>query len=244
VEHLDKIARALDFAGTAGWSTVWGIFDATSFTENADMVKVHFEGIAGGNSLIIDDISISPLPRDCSELIVDSDVEMGMAQFWERYGTQAGDLSTTAGVDGGLAARVTNRNSAWKGMEYEGVQWTDLTCFGTGQLWEITAQIKLMEQGGDAGVGCDVSSNQEVDRCPRLRLRLYDESDLSTHFYEEVKYNYVPSAWNTNGFNEFKGHFHVPIDGWTTMGKIRIIVSDVRKGVDIVVNNLSMKPMH
>jgi hypothetical protein len=163
VEHLDKIARALDSPGTAGWSTMRGIFDATSLSENADMVKFHFEYILGDHSLIIDDVSISPLPRDCSEFIVNSDVGRGTAQFWERYGTsQASDLSTTVGVDGGLAARVTNRKYAWQGIWYEGAQWIDLTCFGPDQMWGISAQIKLMKQGGDAGVKCDVSCNQEV----------------------------------------------------------------------------------
>lgn len=109
--------------------------------------------------------------------------------------------------------------------------------------WTISAQIRLFEQGTETGADCDISERiHTANRCPRLRVRFYDEGDPYTPVREEIIYSYT-AEWNKDGWNEFKAHVEAPMAGDWSINKLGIFVSEVREKVDIAVDNLSMVPM-
>lgn len=87
---------------TLSWYDVFGIFTADEFLVGADSLRLTFvsgsicesclvmlltfiqcqDNIKPRTNLDIDDVSISRLPQNCGELIVNGDMELGYAEFW------------------------------------------------------------------------------------------------------------------------------------------------------------------
>lgn len=181
----------------------------------------------------------------CSELIVNGDNELGVATFWSGSGVYNDKIMTTTGFGGnGVAARVTGRRSSWMGMWYSGEQYvTKEDCLAPSSRWKISAQIRLLEPGTDNGADCDISERIDTkQRCPRMRVRFYDEGDPYTPIREEILYSYTEN-WKKNNWNQFEGFVEVPSIDHSTINKISIVVAEARENIDIAIDNLSMVPM-
>lgn len=260
LEYAGGIARAMDSAADTddGYSTLWGIYQPSSTVTSAEKLYLFFTYT--GPKIIVDDItftemgsltrmaegaSATELSAACGDLIVNGDTEFGIAGFWSGSGVGNDKLSTTTGFGGtGNAVRVTGRNSSWKGMWYSGEKYMDkASCLVPASKWKVSAQIRLLEQGSDTGADCDTSERIDTNqRCPRLRVRFYNEGDPYTAIREEIIYEYT-SDWNKDGWNEFGAQVEIPSIKDNVINKVAIVVAEARTNVDIVVDNLSMTPL-
>lgn len=254
------IARAMDSAINTedNYSTLWGIFEPSDIQANADKLYLFFTYI-DNNHILIDDVSFKEMgavekmsdgatdgaSSACSELIVNGDTEFGISTFWSGSGMHNDKLSTITGYGGsGLAVRATGRDHSYKGIWYSGERYMSKeTCLTPSSKWKISAQLRLFEPGTDNGAECDPSERIDTSlRCPRLRVRFYNEGDPHTPIREEVLYNY-PAAWNKNVWNLFEAQVEVPGIHLNVINKISISVAEVRTNIDIAVDNLSMTPL-
>jgi len=260
IEALYKVARALDATSITedGFSTLWGIFEATDLTEAAAEVRMYFSYT--GQNMIIDSVSVKEVGNpssilkefsagdatsSCGELIVNGDNEFGVAGFWAGSGVSQDKVTTTSGFGGeGVAVRVTGRDHSYRGIWYSGQEYINKeNCLTKSSRWKISAQIRLLEPGTDNGADCDTSERGvTAKRCPRIRVRFYTTGDAYTPIREDVLHSYV-GDWNKNDWNEFNAEVEVPSMSGYTVNKIVIFVTDAREKVDIVLDNLSMVPI-
>jgi len=259
IEYAGGIARAMDSAIDTddGYSTLWGIYQPSDTVSSAEEVALFFTHT--GPYIIVDDISFTEMggltkmegasagdvAASCGDIIVNGDLEFGVAGFWSGSGLGNDNLSTMTGFGGtGNAVRVTGRSSSWKGMWYSGEKYMDKqSCLVPSSKWKVSAQIRLLAQGSDNGVDCDSSERIDTNqRCPRLRVRFYTPGDPYTPIREEVLYEY-PSGWNKDGWNEFGAQVEIPsIDG-NVINKVAIVVAEAKPNVDIALDNLTMTPI-
>ena len=260
LQYEGGIARAMDTAiNTAdGYSTLWGIFEPSAVQANAEHLYVFFTYT--GPYILVDDISFKEMggalktlsdgstdseASSCGELIVNGDTEFGISTFWSGSGIHNDKLSTITGYGGsGLAVRATGRDHSYKGLWYSGEKYMSKeTCLTPSSKWKISAQLRLFEPGTDNGVDCNTSERMDTAlRCPRLRVRFYNEGDYHTPIREEVIYNY-PEAWDKNHWNKFEAEVEVPGIQHNVINKVSIVIGEVRSNVDIAVDNLSMVPL-
>jgi len=259
LEYKGGIARALDSTTNTddGYSTLWGIFEPSDLTGSAADVRVFFSYT--GQNMILDSVSIKEMgsglstmklsegesPSSCGNLIVNGNNEFGVANFWSGSGMANDKIVTTTGFGGnGAAARVTGRHRDYTGMWYSGQQYINKECLTPSSKWTISAQVRLFEPGTDIGADCDTSERVHTkNRCPRMRVRFYDEGDPYTPVREEVIYAYV-GDWNKNGWNKFEAQVEAPsTSAYKSFNKIVIVVGEARDKIDIAVDNLSMVPM-
>ena len=176
---------------------------------------------------------------------MNGDTEFGVAHFWSGYGVRNHQLSTITGFGGsGVAVRVTGRDHSYKGIWYSGEKFmTKEICLTPSSRWKISAQIRLLEPGTDNGADCDTSERVDTTlRCPRVRVRFYNEGDPYTPIREEVLYNYS-GGWDKNGWNAFEAQVEVPSSQHNIISKVSIVIGESRHQSDIAVDNLSMTPI-
>jgi len=252
LEYIGQIARALDDTSNTddGYSTLWGIFEPTDLTGSAADVRVYFAYT--GQNMILDSVSVKEIsssedvsPDTGGDLIVNGNNELGVASFWAGSGVGSDKILPTPGFGGtGVAARVTGRGRSHNGMWYSGEQYIDKeTRLVPSSEWKISCQIRLLEPGTEVGADCDTYERVDTEyRCPRIRVKFYDEGDPYTPVREEVLYSYV-GEWKKNDWNEFEAQVDVPSIDHYSINKISIVVAEARENVDIVVDNLTMVPM-
>ena len=252
------IARAMDSNVNTDdhYSLLWGIFEPNDEQANAVHLSLFF--MYTGEYIIVDDISFKEMgavartdgatdgaSSTCGELIVNGDTEMGISTFWSGSGMHNDKLSTMKpGYGGsGMAVRATGRDSSWKGLWYSGEKYMSKeTCLTPSSKWKVSAQLRLFEPGTDNGAECDTSERMDTNlRCPRVRVRFYNEGDYHTPIREEILYNY-PATWNKNDWNKFEAQVEIPSILDNVINKVSISVADVRKNIDIAVDDLSMTP--
>jgi hypothetical protein len=258
IEYVHAIAQSLDSTINTddGFSTLWGIYEPSDLIGSAADVRLLF--VNTGENMILDNVSFKEIgngltttgiPLDelttCGELIVNGDNELGVANFWSGSGVSDDKILTTTGFGGnGVAARVTARNHQSRGMWYSGERYVDKeNCLTPASSWKLSGQIRLLQPGTDIGATCDTSERVKTGkRCPRIRVRFYDEGDPYTHIREEVVYAYI-GDFNKDGWNKFESRVDVPSLDHYTINKISIVVAEARADIDIAIDNLSMVPM-
>jgi hypothetical protein len=259
LEYVGGIATSLDATADTddGFSTLWGIFEPSDLTGSAADIRLFFTYT--GQNMIVDSVSLKEMgsgspdsdgskddtSSTCGELIVNGDNEFGVANFWSGYGVSPDKISTITGSGGnGVAARVTGRDRWYRGMWYSGEKFMSKeNCLKPSSRWKLSAQFRLLEPGTENGADCDTSERIDTQkRCPRVRVRFYDEGDPYTPIREDIVYSYT-GEWSKNDWNEFDGQVEVPsIDGYK-INKVTIVVGEARENIDIGIDNLSMTPL-
>jgi len=257
IEYVHAIARPLDSTTNTddGFSTLWGIYEPSDKIGSAADVRLLF--VNTGANMILDNVSFKEIGNGltslgeessststCGEVIVNGDNELGVTSFWSGSGVRDDKILTTTGLGGGVAARVTGRNHYSRGMWYSGERYVNKEdCLAPSSSWKLSGDIRLLLPNTETGADCDTSESVNTDtRCPRVRVRFYDEGDPYTHIREEVVHSYT-AEWNKDGWNKFEGRVDVPALEHYTINKISIVVAEARAEIDIAVDNLSMVPM-
>eukprot|EP00542_Grammatophora_oceanica_P020927 CAMPEP_0194026912 /NCGR_PEP_ID=MMETSP0009_2-20130614/1155_1 /TAXON_ID=210454 /ORGANISM="Grammatophora oceanica, Strain CCMP 410" /LENGTH=1694 /DNA_ID=CAMNT_0038665801 /DNA_START=100 /DNA_END=5184 /DNA_ORIENTATION=- len=247
--HLGSVADSHNAARTVGntaldWVEMMGYITATDVYEGAEKMSVYFNNIPSGYDMVVDELSISEVQTDCSDLVVNGEMN-GFATIWEKTG---GVISNTdAGVDGTAAVRVSGRTKTWHGLEYRGeYNYMDYDCLEAGGVWKVSAQIKLVAAGTDDPFMCDLNENS-VSRgsCPDFEIRFQTVEDIANKLWDKKQristYPSAAGAWQADGFNLLEGTFTVPADAFP-LGRVKVYIRDFPLEADLIVDNFSITP--
>ena len=66
------------------WQAMFGVLKADDFLVEADKLALTFDRMQPNHYLALTEVSVSRLPFDCSELILNGDMEQGFHHYWRR----------------------------------------------------------------------------------------------------------------------------------------------------------------
>jgi len=221
---------------SGGWKQVYGHFIARPHHETENLI-LGINKSPIGDSTLIDDVDISPIPRDCNELIFNSDFELGPRPFWIGIGSS---IQLAPNGIGHAALRSTERAGTVSGPKFIGKQYMDLSCLSSASKFRITAKVKLIRPGTpNDPVACDIDSKASETACPRLRI--YEESNNGESSGVWTDRTYTRENWLANGFfNDFVYDFEPQLQDHRDF---YLFWSDFVADADLIVDNFSMVPI-
>jgi hypothetical protein len=186
--------------------------------------------------------TISPTPAptidNCKNLILNSVLDEGFAGYWTRAG--GGTLSNTedGGVGSSPALVYSNRQFPWNGPAYKAQEHMDYSCLTPGSSWQISAQVKLVDENTGAGASCETSTT-----CPKFRILIIDTGG-NYLVWEKIR-EYASDAWDPVGFNLLQVEIQLPEeDEWD--GPIQQVFFDIRDypwGTTLIVDDVTWGPL-
>jgi hypothetical protein len=149
-----------------------GIFRANEYDQRGEKSVLSFPGACRGKSLVVDNVSISPVPMDCTELIMNGDAQYGKTpSFWMHFENVAGTTIEIVTVgSGNNVFKIFDRPNFSEGMS----QAVDSRCLNQGSTWKLTARMKLVSRSTGGAVVCDPSDQRLDFACPPIRVAGYD----------------------------------------------------------------------
>ena len=195
------IAARTDHGVTSdNWMTISGVFSATKTDELAEQNVLDIDGPPEGVIVIVDDVSISPLPLNCDELILNGDAEWGgTARFW-RISSQreAPEIKVISENSGNRAFRLTERETSNDGI----AQSIDDRCMELGSKWKVEAEMKLRSRSDGSFGACKPGRQTGADNaCPSVHLfALKDGVRVDEHRTMTNK----QMTWVKNAFNKYE----------------------------------------
>ena len=160
--HPENYIASADHGVTEdGWMTISEVFTATKADEFADQSVLYIDGPHKNLTVVVDEVSISPLEMNCKQLVLNGDAESGeTAQFWRLVSRNtATNLEVDVDNSGNPFFRVTNRKTPSDGI----VQRIDGRCLTLGSEWIVEAQVKLRSRSTGKFVACVPRTCPTVD---------------------------------------------------------------------------------
>ena len=140
----------------------------------------------------------------CSNLIENSDMELGVDGFWlEGDGFFCSLEATTMGYESSMALRYVGGFLSTHGPSFNSEENMDVSCLTPGSRWELSARIRLTNSIFGWGELCWTSWT-----CPGVQITITDAqgAEVVSFFSRE----YVGNSWNTDLFNEIRTGFLLP----------------------------------
>ena len=198
---------AIADAEKTGWGKYTGIYTLTETETNFTEIYLLLTGTDKDTTVIYDEISMEPLPRNCDDMVLNGSFEFGDTSFWK-----PNDLKITFDVvdEGGsgnneYALRYQRGNSSrWQYMYQD----LDTRCFEEGQHFEIKAFFKLLDSAGDPFTCTPGDRNSGSDlHCPIMYIYAWncDGGNIDVELWNEN----TSTSWNATVFNEFTYTFPV-----------------------------------
>ena len=193
-----------------GWSIIAGIMTVTRKLIDHERISVVLYGPHKDMNVYYDDISIEPIPKECTNLILNGNFEVGDTRFWRVSNRNYIDVEISdVGADG------SNYSSMMRPMihSYTGNslrQQLDPRCLIEGQEYLITAKFKLLNTTNlSSGVEC-LPNELNVGRsshCPTITIKGTGciGSDLEYVFWNEID----DFRWEPDAFNNYEKLFAV-----------------------------------
>lgn len=135
-----------------GWAMLTGIFTLDEADANYDSMYARIEGSDSAATIVLNDVSVEPLPKICDQIIVNPSFDDGSAFAWNR---NVGSLDVSvveAGENGNYALKFAH-NQGHKIL----FQDLDTRCFVDGQEFLFTAKFQLLNASDEQPVDCDRS---------------------------------------------------------------------------------------
>jgi hypothetical protein len=220
-----------------GWYVMSGIFVATEYDQRGEKSSLYFVDAPNGKDLVIDDVSITALPMDCTELILNGDAQYGETpSFWTHVSNQGGTTIEVVNVadSGSNVFKVANRPSVGDGLS----QAVDSRCLHQGSNWKLTARMKLVSRSSGEPVACDPSEDRVNFACPPVRVAGYQSGEK----VEDEPYYTSRSSWTADAFNDYEVEFSVS----DVLGASDAVVFAIRTynlDWDVLVDDISLTPV-
>ena len=225
-----------------GWSVMAGIFTMSESDVNDNDIVMKFRLVDShiDNTVTYDDITMTPIPKTCDQMILNPSFQDGTSSFWRYYNNRRIDYSIISDTPGGTDYALL--------FDYgEGYNWQflyqdlDSRCVVEGEELEITAKIKILDSADlTNALSCDPSDqdrNSET-HCPTMFLGGYECDGANV---ESDVWNESQDTWITTDYNKFQ--FDITIDahlatckiirlgiGRYTPGAKSLLVSEVKFG--------------
>jgi hypothetical protein len=201
---------------------------------------IRMEGTHVDVSVIYDDISVTPIPKSCDNLILNHDFEDGSASFWVPQARDRINVSLVSpGVQQSQYALLLQHTTSNRGYTFD--QYLDTRCLVEGDNLIIEAQFKLLDKADlSSGLSCDPSSRNtnSADHCPTIRLtgRNCKEGNI-----DAVLWNQQPFAvWHSDGFNFYSNSFSVSANLASCEESYIRLAHSLPDGVALVVDNIQI----
>ena len=190
--------------------------------------------------LLVDNISITPLPMSCSELFMNGDAEDGdTGRFWRTaviFKDATVDVVSLGGNDNNHALKVSNRQSVRDGLQ----QTVDARCLTNGSAWKLFARMKLVSAAGGSSVSCDPTETSRIaTSCPPVRI--VGSNCRAGTTMDELFYLTNVQEWkaSTAAWKDYEVAFTVSSD-LATCNQVEIGVRSYNVEWDLVVDDLSL----
>lgn len=231
-----SIAKTDHGVTTDGWYIMSGVFEATDYDQRGGKSVLYFPGAWRGKDLVIDDVSISPLSMDCTELILNGDAEYGETpSFWTHYTGVAGTTIEVVNVGSGSNVfKVSNRPIVGEGMS----QTVDSRCLHQGSKWKLTARMKLVSRSSGDPVGCDPSDDRVDFACPPILVAGYQSREKVV----DERYYTSRSSWVADAFNDYEVEFAVS-DALAASDVVEIAIRTYNLDWEVLVDDISVTPV-
>jgi hypothetical protein len=187
-------------------------------------------------NIVIDDVSITPLPKNCKQLVMNGDAEYDETpRFWRSWVNAGKSSIELIQYGGSMAFQVQNRYHGDDGM----YQLLDPGCMARGSKWRVAARLRIVRKGTTNGASCDPSDTNFNRGCPPIRIAGWQNG--SKVFDEKYWMTNRPN-WSTSGFNNFVTEFTVPTL-LASCDRVAFAFRSFNFDWDLVVDDVSIVPI-
>jgi hypothetical protein len=227
-----------DHGTSNGWYIMSGVFIASTYDAVADKSTLTFDQVASGKDFIIDDVSITPLAKDCNQLLLNGDAEYGETpSFWAHWIENGGEKIDLVSVTAdNHAFKVHQRTLSGDGIH----QFIDPRCLVAGRRWKLVAQMRLISRATGQGVTCDPLDKRVSFACPPVRIAAWTSSgakEVDQPFYMSNRPN-----WSTSTLNTYEVVFTVST-ALANADKVSIAIRGYNLDWELIVDNISLRPI-
>ena len=237
--HHEGHLAETDYGTTSdGWRTISGIFSATIEDELADQLTLEINGPEEEFSFAVKDVSVAPLPSDCSELIINGDAEVGETpMFWRLF------IKNDKSEIKIIKTDAENQAFLVRGREhfFDGIgQPIDAKCMTLGSKWKVEAEMRFFLAGTRIPIACNPLEQNSATGCPAIRVltvkngaRVEDGRSYMTN---------TDSIWLADEFNLYESEFE--ITSAIAFGEEYLFgIRNFNEYWDLVIDNISVTPV-
>jgi hypothetical protein len=218
------------------WRTMSGIFMATDIDGRADEAILSIDGVAPQNSIVVDNVSLTPLALNCSELILNGNAEAGpTAQFWDTATTNQNVVIQVIQSNNSSIFYIKGRTSSTDGL----AQSIDPRCMKVPTMWDLKAQMKLITKSTGVPVKCETDYKPLSIACPYVRV-VGSLNGVQTEA-KEYKLTNQTFAWVANAMNDYVVK-KIPVSSVMATSDKIVISFKYSSSWEMQVDNISMKP--
>lgn len=148
---------AVESSVSQGLNKMTGIFTFGAGEANHYQMFMHIFGPHIDSSIILNDVSIEPLPKDCQQVVVNPSFDDGSAAFWKPYDWPRPVISITKSVDDDFS--LLFRRESGHGTYIS--QTLDTRCIVEGQDFILSAKFRFFNETNlSEPLGCDPGQSQ------------------------------------------------------------------------------------
>ncbi len=203
IRYAEAVAVSGDIQD--GWSIMAGIMTVTELEANHDEIYARLYGPHPNMNIYYDDISITPIPKSCQNLVLNGDFEVGDSRFWLPNSRSSINVDiSNSGADGSQYSMMVQKYTSHRIR-----QLLDSRCILEGQEFQINAKFRLLNATNLSGMECDTSvvSVYNSNHCPTVIIRGVEcvGENLQYLFWNDID----GFQWDSSDFNNFENTFTV-----------------------------------
>ena len=234
--HEGGSIAVTDHGKSNGWYIMSGVFTANEYDAVAHTSSLTFDQVSSRKDLVIDDVSITPLPKNCAELLLNGNAEYGETpSFWTHLviGGQE-KIEIVPNGDNNHAFKVYNRGQQGDGIH----QFVDDRCLTEGSRWRLVAQMKIVSRSTGRGVACDPSNTLVPTGCPPLHVREWNGGAGVDHpFWMTNRPN-----WSANSYNRYEVEFTVE-GALASADRVSVGIRAYNIDWELYLDDISLRPV-
>jgi hypothetical protein len=186
-----------------GWYTMTGVFSASSFDEQADRLDLSWDQVSDKGVFMLDDVSLVPLSKNCTELILNGDIEYDETpRFWRVWMNGGGKISEVNDGSDNHALAISNRIAPGDGI----YQFVDPACLKRSSAWRFSARMKITSISTGLGIACQPAETGISKACPPIRITGWNGTII---LVDKILFMTNRLVWSPNAYNAYAADFAV-----------------------------------
>jgi hypothetical protein len=217
----------------SGWNLLRGVFTVDARIQGGESVLFFVERGRTGIKLLLDDVSVSLIPKQCNQLVFNGNFSNGTSSFWLT------NVASVRMVMKGTALEMTNRSS----FSHSPEQNIRTGCIKESERYIASARV-LLENANGTLYACDPTRTTGDLVCPKMRLRSFVDIGLST-FASSVHDGgsvAITDHGTSNGWYIMSGVF-IGNNYDAVANKITLTFDQVSSTKDFVIDDVSITPL-
>lgn len=262
VTKHDNIAAAVVPFNPGGWNEIYGSFRIDQSLASADKVIFFIDGVKEGVQIVLDDVRIIPKQFDVqmyslrSDVDVNTDIdlnseedencirnadfELGNSRNWECVGNSCALQMIDGGApkDDGFS-KFAISSGPRENRRYGIAQEIDMGCFSLPGIYEVNANLKLIDSETKEEVICDPYLHYHglPDYCPTILIQSNDPLLSSIKIVAGLTIGpYLENEWN-----KMYGIVDITQD-MMTWNKMYAYIGMNAENIEIVIDDISLTP--